>query len=55
MNESLKEICKFNCQPITAFRQNKNPKELIRSNKFEKNKVKKGQIQKLNQANAPHV
>ena len=41
MNESLKEICKFNCQPITAFRQNKNPKVLIRSNKFEKNKVKK--------------
>ena len=39
INESLKEI--FNCQPITAFRRNKNLKELIGSNKIEKNKVKK--------------
>ena len=46
INESLKEI--FNCQPIAAFRRNKNLKELIGSNKIEKNKVKKRQIQKLN-------
>ena len=39
INESLKEI--FNYQPITAFRQNKTLKELIGSNKIEKNKVKK--------------
>ena len=45
MNESLKEI--LNCQPITAFRRNKNLKDLIGSNKIEKNKVKKIQIQKL--------
>ena len=45
VNESLKEI--FNCQPIKAFRQNKNLKELIASNKTEKNKVKKRQIHKL--------
>ena len=41
--EFLKEI--FNCQPITAFRRNKNLKELIGTNKIEKNKVKKRQIQ----------
>ena len=45
INESLKEI--FDCQPITAFRQNKNLTELIGSNKIEKNKVKKRQLQKL--------
>ena len=45
INESLKEI--FTCQSITAFRQNKNLKELIGSNKFEKNTTKKRQIQKL--------
>ena len=45
INKSLKEI--FNCQPITAFRRNKNLKELIGGNKIEKNKVKKRQIQKL--------
>ena len=39
INESLKEV--FNCEPITAFKQNKNLKELIGSNKIEKNKVKK--------------
>ena len=39
INESLKEI--FNCQPITALRRNKNLKELIGSNKIEKNKIKK--------------
>ena len=31
---------------VTAFRQNKNLKELIRSNKIEKNKVKKGKHRK---------
>ena len=45
INESLKEI--FNCQPITGSRRNKSLKELIGSNKIEKNKVKKRQIQKL--------
>ena len=45
INESLKEI--FDCQPITAFRQNENLTELIGSNKIEKNKVKKRQLQKL--------
>ena len=35
INESLKEI--FNCQPVTAFKRNKNLKELIGSNKIEKN------------------
>ena len=39
INESLKEI--INCQPITAFRRNKNLKELTVSNKIEKHKVKK--------------
>ena len=39
ISESLEEIS--NCQPITAFRQNKNLKALIRSNKTEKNRVKK--------------
>ena len=39
LNEALKEI--FNCQPITAFKRNKNLKELIGSNKIENNKVKK--------------
>ena len=34
LNESLKEI--FNCQWITAFRRNKNLKELTGSNKIEK-------------------
>ena len=37
INEYLKEI--FNCQPITAFRRNKNLKEFIGSKKIEKNKV----------------
>ena len=41
INESLKE--KFNSQPITAFGRNKNLKELIGSNRIEKNKVKKRQ------------
>ena len=45
LNESLKEI--FNCRSITAFRRNKNLKELIERNKIENNKVKKRQIQKL--------
>ena len=45
LNESLKKI--FNCQPTKAFRRNKNLKELIGSNKIEKNKVKERQIQKL--------
>ena len=58
INESLKKI--FNCQPITAFKQNKKLKELIGGSKIEKNKkkkkkkeeiekkkVKKRQIQKL--------
>ena len=31
----------FNCHPITAFKQNKNLKELIGSNKIEKNKFNK--------------
>ena len=39
INESLKEI--FNYQQITAFRQNKNLKELIGSHKIAKNEVKK--------------
>ena len=39
INESLKEI--IDCQPITTFRRNKNHKELIGSNKIEKNKLKK--------------
>ena len=39
INESLKEI--FNFQPITSFRRNKNLKELMGSNKNEKNKGKK--------------
>ena len=39
INDSLKEI--FNCQSVTTFRRNKNLKELIESNKIEKNKVKK--------------
>ena len=39
INESLEEI--FNCQPITVFPRNKNLKELIGSNKIEKNKVRK--------------
>ena len=39
INESLKEI--FNFQPITSFRRNKNLKELMGSNKKEKNKGKK--------------
>ena len=42
INESQKQI--FNCQLITAFRRNKNLKELIGSNKTEKSKVKKAQI-----------
>ena len=33
--ESLKEI--FNCQPVTAFRRNRNMKKLTGSNKIEKN------------------
>ena len=45
INESLKEI--FNCQPITAFRRNKNLKELIGVNKVENNKVKKDKHMKL--------
>ena len=45
VNESLKEI--FNSQSIIAFKGNKNLKVLIGSNKIEKNKVKKIQIQKL--------
>ena len=45
IKESLKEI--FNCQTLTAFRQNKNLKELMGSNKIEKNKTRKRQIQKL--------
>ena len=39
INESLKEI--FNFQPITSFRRNKILKELMGSNKNEKNKGKK--------------
>ena len=39
INESLKEI--FNFQPITSFRRNKNLRELMGSNKNEKNKGKK--------------
>ena len=35
----------FNCEPITSFKQNKNINEFIRSNKTEKNKVKKRKIQ----------
>ena len=38
-NESLKEM--LNCQPVTAFTRDRNIKELIRSNKTQKNKVKK--------------
>ena len=45
INESLKEI--FNYQPITAFRRNKYLKELIGSNKIEKNKFRKRQMQKV--------
>ena len=53
IKESLKEI--FNCQPITAFRRNKNLKELIGSNKIEKNIVKKKRrkIQKLKSGKFP--
>ena len=43
INESLEE--KFNCQPITAYKQNENLKELIENSKTENNKVKKRQIQ----------
>ena len=39
VNKFLKDI--FNCLPITAFKRNKNRKELRRSNKIEKNKIKK--------------
>ena len=39
INESLEE--KFNCQPITAYKQNENLKELIENSKTENNKVKK--------------
>ena len=46
INESIKEM--FNCQPLTAFTRNKNLKELVESNKIEKNTVKKKrQVQKL--------
>ena len=45
INKSLKEI--LNCQPITSLRWNKSLKELIGSNKIEKNKVDKRQVQKL--------
>ena len=38
-NESLKQM--LNCQPVTAFTRDRNIKELIRSNKTQKNKVKK--------------
>ena len=31
----------FNCQPLTAFTRNKDLKELVESNKIEKNTVKK--------------
>ena len=44
INESPKEI--FNCQPRTAFKQNKNLREFIGSNKIENKKVKKRQTQK---------
>ena len=43
INESLEE--KFNCQPVTAYKQNENLKELIENSKTENNKVKKRQIQ----------
>ena len=39
INESIKEM--FNCQPLTAFTRNKDLKELVESNKIEKNTVKK--------------
>ena len=45
INECLKEI--LNCQSITAFRPNKNLKELIGSDKIEKNKVKKKTITEI--------
>ena len=45
INESLKET--FNYQPTTAFKRNKNLKELIGSNKLEMKNVKKRQIEKL--------
>ena len=44
INESLKEI--FNYHPITALRQYKILKELIGSNKTEKNRVKKDKYRK---------
>ena len=44
INESLDETFIFH--PTTVFRENKNLKELIGSNKIEKNKVKKRPIQK---------
>ena len=53
INESLKGI--FNCQPITAFRRNNILKELIGSNKTEKNKFKKRQIQKLKPGKSCHL
>ena len=43
INESLEE--KFNCQPVTAYKQNENLKELMENSKTENNKVKKRQIQ----------
>ena len=42
INKSLKEICQT--EPTTAFRRNKNLKELIGSNKVEYGKVKKQNI-----------
>ena len=51
INESLKEI--FNCQPITAFRRNKNLKKLIGSNNMEENKVEKRQIRYSTMSNVP--
>ena len=39
INKAFKEI--FQNEPVTAFRRNKNLKDLIGSNKFEQNKVKK--------------
>ena len=44
INESLDETFIFH--PTAVFRENKNLKELIGSNKIEKNKVKKRPIQK---------
>ena len=41
----------FNCQSISAFKRNKELKELIGSNKIEKNKVKNRHIQKLKSGN----